>query len=285
MKKSVEATGKNVEEALDTALVLAGVELDADVEVEVLDSGNKGFFGIGGKNAKVRVTFSLPEPPVKEPAPVKPAQVAEKQTERKPAQAAEKQTERKQAQVAPPVKIAERKPIQAAEKQTERKQAQAAAISPNQAAEQAQDFLKGIFAKLKVDPVCEVGEEDGALRLSFSGNDLGILIGRHGETLNALQYLTNLAINQKAAETPRIVLDVENYRKGREQALTALAKRMADKAVHTGRKVELEPMNPYERRIVHMTLQEDARVETQSQGAEPYRQVIIYKKHSQGKRH
>ena len=259
MKKSVEATGKNVEEALDTALVLAGVELDADVEVEVLDSGNKGFFGIGGKNAKVRVTFSLPEPPVKEPAPVKPAQVAEKQTERKPAQAAEKQTERKQAQ--------------------------AAAISPNQAAEQAQDFLKGIFAKLKVDPVCEVGEEDGALRLSFSGNDLGILIGRHGETLNALQYLTNLAINQKAAETPRIVLDVENYRKGREQALTALAKRMADKAVHTGRKVELEPMNPYERRIVHMTLQEDARVETQSQGAEPYRQVIIYKKHSQGKRH
>ncbi|MCL2817228.1 MAG: Jag N-terminal domain-containing protein [Clostridiales bacterium] len=280
MNKSVEATGKTVEEAIDAAIQLAGLNLGSDVEVEVLDSGNKGFFGIGGKSAKVRVTFSLPDSPEDAPARVK----AEKE---RPVAAsgktADKPAERKQAPAAD--KPAERKPLAPVNKPAKEITAPSpiSGSSADKAAEQAQAFLQGIFVKLRVSPLCRVSEEDGSLLLSYTGKDLGILIGRHGETLNALQYLVNLVVNRKADESPRIVLDIENYRKGRERTLAALAKRMADKAVQTGRRVELEPMNPYERRIVHMTLQEDPRVETMSQGVEPRRQVVIQKKRSQEK--
>ena len=284
MNKSVEATGKTVEEAIDAAIQLAGLNLGADVDVEVLDSGNKGFFGIGGKSARVRVTFSLPDLFAPEPSAKPEKALAQPKAENRKQNAAPAGTgERKQA--SPAEKSAERKQVAVANKPA--KEPTAPPLMPgssaDKAAEKAQAFLQGIFVKMKVNPLCRVSEEDGSLLLSYSGKDLGILIGHHGETLNALQYLTNLAVNQKSEETPRIVLDVENYRKGRERTLTALAKRMADEAVRTGRRIELEPMNPYERRIVHMALQEDPRVETLSQGAEPRRQVIICKKRSQEK--
>ena len=118
------------------------------------------------------------------------------------------------------------------------------------------------------------------MQIVFAGENLGSLIGRRGETLNALQYLVNLAANKAGGEHVRLVLDVEGYRQGREETLINLAHKMADKSVRTGRRVELEPMSPHERRVVHLALQEDSRVETLSRGEEPYRRVVISCKRS-----
>ncbi|MBR0179184.1 MAG: KH domain-containing protein [Firmicutes bacterium] len=139
----------------------------------------------------------------------------------------------------------------------------------------ARAFLDPIFAKLGVAPEITPEVKEGILWLTVSGDDLGILIGRRGETLNSLQYLVNLAVNKRRHEHARLVLDVEGYREGREETLTALARKMAEKAVRSGRRVELEPMNPHERRVVHIALQEDKRVDTVSHGEEPYRRVVI----------
>ena len=148
---------------------------------------------------------------------------------------------------------------------------------------EAMNFLQPIFLKLKVEPVVNMSVREGILWLSFAGQNLGLLIGRRGETLNSLQYLTNLAVNKRRHEHVRIVLDVEGYRDSREETLAALARKMADKAVKSGRRVELEPMNPHERRVVHLALQNDRRVDTISHGEEPYRRVVISKKRNDRK--
>lgn len=139
----------------------------------------------------------------------------------------------------------------------------------------ARDFLQNIFDKmaLKVEVEEAVGQE--GITFNFRGEDLGILIGKHGQTLDAMQYLTNLAANRDAESRVRIVLDVENYRKRREETLTRLALRLADKVRRSGEKVVLEPMSPHERKIIHMALQNDYRVATRSEGDEPYRKVVI----------
>ena len=142
------------------------------------------------------------------------------------------------------------------------------------------EFLQPVFAKLRIEPAMQTEIKEGALWICFSGESLGLLIGRRGETLNALQYLTNLVINKNRNDHIRVVLDVEGYREGREETLTALAHKMAEKAVRTGRRIELEPMNPHERRVVHLALQNDKRVDTISHGEEPYRRVVISKKGS-----
>ncbi len=145
-------------------------------------------------------------------------------------------------------------------------------------------FLQPIFVKLQCDPQVVSQVKEGILWLSLTGGNLGLLIGRRGDTLNSLQYLTNLAVNKHRAEHVRLVLDVEGYRANREETLTALAHKMADKAVRTGRRVEFEPMNPHERRIVHLALQNDKRVDTGSRGEEPYRRVVISRRRTDKKR-
>ena len=132
-----------------------------------------------------------------------------------------------------------------------------------------------MFEKLGVAPEYNVEIKEGILWISFSGSGLGLLIGRRGETLNSIQYLTNLVVNKRRHDHVRVVLDVEGYRQSREETLAALAHKMAEKAVKSGRRVELEPMNPHERRVVQMTLQSDKRVDTTSHGEEPYRRVVI----------
>ncbi len=143
----------------------------------------------------------------------------------------------------------------------------------------AMDFLTPIFAKLGVNPSVKEEEKEGMFWLSFSGTGMGRMIGRRGETLDALQYLTNLAVNGKTEEKIRIVLDVEGYRQSREETLAALARKMADRAKKSGRSVALEPMSPHERRIIHMTLQNEKGVQTLSEGEEPARRVVIAPKH------
>lgn len=137
-------------------------------------------------------------------------------------------------------------------------------------------FLMDVFAKMNLTVAIEVEEKEEVVLFDLKGNDLGILIGRHGQTLDALQYLTNLAANKHAGESrKRIVLDVEDYRKRREETLVRLAQRLANKVKRRNQRIVLEPMSRHERKIIHMALQDDPQIATYSEGEEPYRKIVI----------
>ncbi len=142
----------------------------------------------------------------------------------------------------------------------------------------AEEFLDELLKLMDVSAKAEVSEDENAISINLVGDSTGVLIGRRGETLDALQYLTSLVVNKELDEYKRVVLDTENYRAKREETLVKLANRIATKVAKTGKRVVLEPMNPYERRILHATLQNNDRVETVSEGEEPYRRVVIRKK-------
>ena len=290
MKFVYEATAKSVDEAIDIACAEAGVGL-TEAEIEVLELGSKGFFGIGQKEAKVRLIVERPDseaekrpqvtkiaapmpepeaaPPAGEAPPRKSERPVAKRSEgrRRDQERRSKKGEVKTVKPAPPKR--EPRPVIPCDPEA----AQAAA-------ERGVAFLQPIFAKLQVAPSYTFTLREDVMQIVFAGENLGSLIGRRGETLNALQYLVNLAANKAGGEHVRLVLDVEGYRQGREETLINLAHKMADKSVRTGRRVELEPMSPHERRVVHLALQEDSRVETLSRGEEPYRRVVISCKRS-----
>ena len=141
--------------------------------------------------------------------------------------------------------------------------------------EKAKEFLLDVFDRMRVNAEINIKEDDKAIFLKIQGKDIGIIIGRRGETLDALQYLTNLAINKEEGSYKRIVLDVENYRQKREETLERLAIKLAERVIKYRADVTLEPMNPYERRIIHSSLQNNKYVETYSVGDEPKRKIII----------
>ena len=141
----------------------------------------------------------------------------------------------------------------------------------------AKAFVEEVVSRMGMNAQVAADESDEVLHLEISGDNMGTLIGYHGETLDALQYLTSLVVNHHTGEYRRVTLDTENYRAKRTESLSRLAENMARKAIRTGR-VAMEPMNPYERRILHTSLQENDRVETHSEGEEPYRRVIIVRK-------
>ncbi|WP_066645517.1 RNA-binding cell elongation regulator Jag/EloR [Christensenella timonensis] len=144
-----------------------------------------------------------------------------------------------------------------------------------------ENFLNGLFQRMDVDAVCALKEEgEKSIQIEITGKDTAVLIGRRGDTLDALQYLTGLAVNKGKDDYKKIMLDAENYRQKREHTLEKLAKRLASTVAKTGKPITLEPMNPYERRILHATLQNNPRVETMSEGEEPYRRVVIRRKRS-----
>jgi len=287
MVKTYEASGKTVEEAIDNALALANAAIE-DVDIEVLELGGRGVFGLGKKDARVRISLDIfaeelklplsSKEPVhlKETAVVKEVDEAPQVTEmirQRPAPTQKESVGHKKSR-------AKEHPVSKIEPKIPQESKAAAAPllggeNTDIIATRARAFLDPIFSGLKVKPQQDLQIKDGIIWLVFSGPGLGCLIGRRGETLNALQYLTNLAINRNRKEHTRLVLDVEGYRAGREETLIALAKKMAEKAVRSGRRVELEPMNPHERRIVHIALQNDKRVDTMSLGEEPYRRVVI----------
>ncbi len=236
--KEVTVTGKSVEDAVAEALQLLGASR-SQVEVEVLDEGTKGLFGLlRNKMARVRVLLREEEAPAPEVS-------TPEDSTRKPAPDREERTDR------------------------------------------ARNFLSQ-FCKI-LDVEAEITQEEGvegAVNLEVNGPDLGILIGRHGQTLDALQYLLNLSANKGGKGGPdwvRFVLDVEGYRRRREETLQALAHRLATKVKVYGRKSVLEPMTPQERRIIHTTLQDDPDVYTYSEGEEPFRRVIISLREKTGK--
>ena len=143
--------------------------------------------------------------------------------------------------------------------------------------DEAKDFLAKIFKAMKIEVMMEkfVNKKDGCVVLKLHGDDMGILIGKHGQTLDSLQYLTNLVANKNTENRVHIVIDVENYRERRAETLTRLAKRLADKVKKNGERIVLEPMNPHERKIIHTALQNDNKITTLSEGSEPYRKVVI----------
>lgn len=141
------------------------------------------------------------------------------------------------------------------------------------------EFLNGLFEIMQLDAVSSLKEEEENLkRIEIEGADTAVLIGRRGDTLDALQYLTGLVINRGQENYTKVMLDAENYRMKREQTLEKLAKRLANTVAKTGKPITLEPMNPYERRILHATLQNNPRVMTYSEGEEPYRRVVVKRK-------
>ena len=143
--------------------------------------------------------------------------------------------------------------------------------------EEAKEFLAKIFKAMKIEVVMEkfVNKKDGCVVLKLHGDDMGILIGKHGQTLDSLQYLTNLVANKNTENRVHIVIDVENYRERRAETLTRLARRLADKVKKSGERIVLEPMNPHERKIIHTALQNDNKITTLSEGSEPFRKVVI----------
>lgn len=201
---SIEKMGKTVEEAVSEVLKELGTTKDK-VEIEVLEEGSKGFFGLfGSKMAKVRVTKKID-------------------------------------------------PIGS-----------------------AKNFLQEIFRTMNMEVMIDVSLKDQKhMLIQLSGQDMGVLIGKRGQTLDSLQYLVNLVVNRGEASYISVTLDTENYRQRRKETLESLAFNLAKKAKQTKKSVVLEPMNPYERRIIHAALQNDRFVKTHSEGEEPYRNVVI----------
>lgn len=151
--------------------------------------------------------------------------------------------------------------------------------------DKANDFLNDVFSSINMDVSLDTkydGEKQ-SLDIDMSGNDMGVLIGKRGQTLDALQYLTSLVVNKDNEEYIRVKLDTENYRERRKEALESLAKNIASKVKRTRRSVSLEPMNPYERRVIHSTLQNDKYVFTRSEGEEPFRHVVVCLKREKNK--
>jgi len=295
--RSYESSAKNVEEAISAGLEQLGVSI-GDVTIEILEEGSKGLFGLfGSRLAKVRLTVkeeeedllasltaSKPSKPARtekrEPKPEKKEAPKAEKKETKP-EKKEQKPEKKEPREKKEAPKSERKPAPKAEKK-EAPKAPAAPVEmapqadPETAAGKAQQFLQNLTQMMGVNVSVAVStDENGNVLVNMTGDTLGILIGRRGETLDALQYLTSLRVNKGQEGYTRVTLDTENYRAKREEALTRLANRMANRAVKTGRKVSLEPMNPYERRILHSALQANDAVDTHSEGEEPNRHVVI----------
>lgn len=250
MAKVIEKTGKTIEEAIQAAADELGVA-QSELEVEVLETPTRRLFGLFGETpAKIRATIKTSEtvPAVEEPVEVEePARTEEVIQPEEPA-------------IEP---ILEPSPV---EEPSSREKIIGA----------AENFLREVFAAMKLDVTIEVEELADGVKLNLSGKGLGVLIGRRGQALDALQYLLNLAVNRKNADDKIFfTLDVEDYRRRREEALIKLAKGVAERAIKTRREVRLEPMSRHERKIIHTVLQENDRVETHSTGEEPYRYVIV----------
>jgi spoIIIJ-associated protein len=269
MRKFIDVTGKTEDEAISKALAQLNMDRD-DVSVEILERAKSGFLGLGSSPAKVRVSYGpeeVEELPKAEPVVEKP--VVEKKAE-KPA-ASEKKTEKKPEKKAPkkdkPAKV--EAPVVAAP---------AADLGEEVNDEKAQairKFLSGLLEQMDSAAAVKVYQpEKGRYKVVLEGENLGALIGRRGETLDAIQQLTSYAVNRTGGRV-RVQLDAEGYREKREQSLQHLARKVAGKVVKYRRSVTLEPMNAYERHVIHTALQEVPGVTTYSTGIDPNRRVIV----------
>jgi spoIIIJ-associated protein len=304
-----EKWGKDVEDA--TKLALADLALTIDeVNVIVLEAPTKGFLGIGSKLAKVRVEKKKPltSEQLREKARVEEEEKrlkfkAQEDERRLQAKQEEEKTEKAKLESKAPAiqrldqKIIDqdKKPERAAntnreekvfskpkreDKPFERHRGEdRKMVIPSASTEvqgsPAEAFLQEMTQKMGLDLSINVYEGEESVYVNIGGKDSGTIIGKRGQTLDAVQYLTSLVVNKDKEKHARVVVNAENYREKREKTLEQLAKRLADKVLKTGKSVRLEPMNPYERKVIHATLQGSTGVTTRSEGEEPYRRVII----------
>lgn len=273
--KVSEKWGVDVETAVKLALEELKLSKE-EVDIEVLEEATGGFLGIGSKLARVRVTAKeekadfdeidkvladLPENKIKKvPQDI----FAEEDYEEE-----EKNYNYKKGQ------LSEAEQIQRDEEENSLiEDVMKREVLENHA---AKDFLESIAREMNIDVDFFVKENEKIVYVEAKGNDVGSIIGKRGQTLDALQYLTGLAVNRQQEGYKRVIIDAENYREKRDKTLISLAQRLASKVEKTRRSVKLEPMNPYERKIIHKTLQKHAGVHTRSEGEDPYRRVIIEK--------
>ena len=260
MFKSIEATGKTLDLAIQNGLEMLQMDRDS-VSVEVLEQPRSGFFGIGATPAKIKLTYEVPDPiPEKKPEPEK-APKAEKPKQEKPkaekAPKAEKpKPEKPKADPKPPVEVTP--------------------AAPGTVEEKIEVFMKGLLEHMGSDAVPQAKKvDDDTYSVELIGNSLGMLIGRRGDTLDAIQHITNYAVNHGQNKRVRINVDAENYRKKREESLERLALKVAGKVVKSRRNLTLEPMNAYERHVIHAALQDYPDVTTYSTGTEPGRRIVV----------
>ena len=201
--KEIIKKGKTVDEAISVALCELGVSRE-NAKIEIISEGNKGIFGIGSKEAEVKISVN---------------------------------------------------------------EVDAEAI--------AKDFVENVVAKLGLNAEITTSSEEDKINMNISGDGMGIIIGRRGETLSSLQYLTNLVVNRKVDDYIKVSIDTENYKQKREEALIKLAYKTAEKVIKYRRSFTLEPMNPYERKVIHSALQENEKISTYSTGSEPSRRVVV----------
>ena len=277
MIKFIDMTGKTEDEAIRRALEQLGLERD-DVSVEILERAKSGFLGIGGSPATVRVSYDDGQPEPK-PEPVKPEpKSAAPKAEKKPVYCAEvlqkevrarekqeREAKRGERRAEPKAEKAPREPVVLGEEIRGEK------------SEQIRTFLSGLLEHMDAKAEVKVYEvEKNRYKVILEGEKLGALIGRRGETLDAIQQLTNYSINRGGeSKRARVQIDAENYREKREESLERLAQKVAGKVVKYRRNVTLEPMNAYERHVIHTALQDTQYITTFSIGTEPNRRVVV----------
>ena len=245
MFKSIEATGKTLDLAIQNGLEILQMDRDS-VSVEVLEQPRSGFFGIGATPAKIKLTYEVPDPiPEKKPEPEKPAKAEKPKAEKAP-----KVEPKPQVEVTP--------------------------AAPGTLEEKIETFMKGLLEHMGSDAVPQAKKvDDDTYAVELIGNSLGMLIGRRGDTLDAIQHITNYSVNHGQNKRVRINVDAENYRKKREESLERLALKVAGKVVKSRRNLTLEPMNAYERHVIHAALQDYPDVTTYSTGTEPGRRIVV----------
>ena len=273
MNGSIRVSAKTVDDAITEALIQLGVTSDR-LEYEVIEKGSPGFLGIGMKQAVIEARRKPePEPePEQEEISVRPEKPEIKETEKEAPVSAKKERSEKK-----PKKEKEVKEIKEEAKPEEPKREETVLAEVQDVTIQAvEEFLRNTLnaMDMEVEIKSEI-DSDGALSINMTGEHMGILIGKRGQTLDALQYLANRVANKHQEGYVRVKLDTENYRARREETLRHLAKNIAHKVKRSRRPFVLEPMNPYERRIIHSALQSDPYVTTHSEGEEPYRKVVV----------
>ena len=273
MRKWIETTGRSEEDAIAAALFQLGLDRD-DVSVEVLERAKSGFLGFGGNPAKVRVSYEVPD----EDAPAAPEQPEPaQQAEPAPVSQSEPKTEPAGGELEPGDELLiGREEEQSAPVQEEKAQD---GLEPAEAddprAVRIREFLTGLMEHLHVQAVPEIYVNERGYQVVLQGHGLGAIIGRRGETLDAIQQLTNYSVNRGQSKRVRIHVDAEGYRAKREESLQRLAVKVAGKVVKYRKNMALEPMNAYERHVIHAALQDYPNVTTYSTGVEPNRRTVV----------
>lgn len=281
MRDYIDVTGKNEDEAISKALAQLGLDRD-DVSVEVLERAKSGFLGLGACPAKIRVYYGPEEEEAPPPPPPEPPRQEPREPKPRPA-APERREEPRERPPRERREPPEKRERPAASREPRREEPPAPALGEEVNDEKAaaiKAFLSGLLEHM--DSAAEIKvylPEKGRYKVILEGQGLGALIGRRGETLDAIQQLTSYAVNRDGGPRVRIHLDAENYRAKREQSLQHLARKVAGKVVRFRRSVTLEPMNAYERHVIHTALQDFEGVTTYSTGVDPNRRVVVAPDH------